>query len=226
MKIIDCVQGSPEWLAARCGKVTASRICDVLAKLKKGGEPSCRRDYRIQLVAEILTGQTEDQYVSKEMEWGTANEPFARASYEIAKNVMVEQVGFVLHPRIDRAGGSPDGLVGDDGGLEIKCPKTTTHIEWLLADVVPEEHQGQLLFNMACADRSWWDFCSYDPRLPEQYRLFVKRMHRDDTRIAEIEKEVEQFLLEVDSLILSLPCGDGRSAVERQMEATLAMVNR
>jgi len=227
MRTIKCVQGSAEWLEVRRGKITASRIADVLAVLKKGGEGAGRRNYRIEQIAERLSGRSEDHYVSPEMEWGSEFEPIARSAYEIATESMVDTVGFVLHPTFDFAGASPDGLVGKDGGLELKCPKTTTHIKWLMAGVVPEEHQDQCLWNMACCQRQWWDFMSYDPRLPEGLRVFMVRMPRDDERIAEIESEVEKFNGEIEAAIESLggipkerpaPPVDTRPAYEQCME--------
>jgi hypothetical protein len=131
------------------------------------------------------------------MEWGNECEPFARAAYEIGCDVMADSVGFILHPTFDYSGASPDSLIGTDGGLEVKCPKTTTHIKWMQAGGVPEEHQAQCLWNMACAGRAWWDFVSYDPRLPDGLKIFIVRMDRDDARIAEIEAEVIQFNQEV-----------------------------
>ena len=199
MRVVDCEQGTAQWLDVRRGKITASRIADVLDVLKKGGEGASRRNYRIELIAERLTGRSEDHYTSPEMMWGTDCEPFARAAYEIGTGVMVDTVGFVLHTAFDFAGSSPDGLVGSDGGLEIKCPKTTTHLKWMLAGVVPEEHQAQCLWNMACCERSWWDFMSYDPRLPDGLRIFIVRMQRDNERIAQIQDEVMRFNNEVDS---------------------------
>ncbi len=209
MRVIDCDQGSAQWLEARRGKITASRIADVLSVLKRGGESSERRNYRVELIAERLSGRAEDHYTSPEMVWGTEYEAFARTEYEMATGVMVDTVGFILHPTIDYAGASPDGLIGADGGLEIKCPKTTTHIKWILAGGLPEEHEAQCLWNMACAGRSWWDFASYDPRLPDGLKLFTVRMHRHDSRIALIEEEVCRFNAEVDSV-----CGQLRGLVK------------
>lgn len=204
MRTIKCTQGSAEWLDIRRGKITASRISSVLAVLKKGGEGADRRNYRIEQIAERLSGRSEDHYVSPEMEWGTEFEPIARSAYEIATESMVDTVGFVLHPTFDYAGSSPDGLVGDDGGLELKCPKTTTHIKWLMDGKVPEEHQAQCLWNMACCERKWWDFMSFDPRLPDGLKIFIARMERDDERIAAIESEVVRFNDEVEAAIAQL----------------------
>lgn len=203
---IDCEQLSTEWMLTKHGKVTGSRIAEALAVLtRKSGEAACRFNYKIELVSEILTGRSTDKYVSKEMDWGIENEPFARALYEIRHDVTVEQVGFYVHPTIERSGASPDGLVGDDGMAQIKCPNTTTHLVYMLANEVPEEYQPQMLWEMACAERQWSDFVSYDPRLPEHLQLFVKRFPRDNERIAEMESGVLRFLAEVDEMLAKLP---------------------
>ena len=200
MKVVDFEQGSAEWLAVRAGKVTASRIADVMAKIKTG-EAAARRDYRAQLVAEILTGKPqEDGYINAEMQWGLEQEVFARAAYEVSKGVLVDEVGLVLHPTIDRAGASPDGFAGAIG-LEIKCPKTATHLQYLLDGTAPAKYQPQMLWQMACMGTEATDFVSFDPRLPEQYRLFVVRFQRDDKRIEEMEAEVRDFLSGVDKML-------------------------
>jgi putative phage-type endonuclease len=205
MKVIDCLQGSPEWLQARCGRVTSSRVADVLAKPKRGtGELQARANYRIELVSEILSNRVTEKYVSAEMLWGIEQEMFARTAYEIQRNTSVDLVGFVLHPEIERGGASPDGLVGDFGLVEFKCPKTNTHIGCLLDEVVPEDYQPQMLWQMACTERSWCDFVSYDPRLPEQYQLFVRRLMRDEARISEMEREARLFLGEVEDTVKKL----------------------
>lgn len=206
MRIIDCKQRSPAWLEARCGKVTASNIHAVIAVLKrKEGEAQIRKDYKARLVCETLTGRCMENYVSDAMQWGIINEGLARSLYEIRCDVETQEVGFVLHPTIDRAGCSPDGLLLPNGGLEIKCPNTTTHLDYILADAVPAEYQPQLLWNMACCEMEWWDFASYDPRMPEHLQLFVKRLERDEKRISEIKAAVIQLLTEVDELIARLP---------------------
>jgi len=203
VKILDFPQGSAEWLASRAGKVTASRISDVLAKIKSG-EATARRDYKAQIVAEILTGKPQEEgFVNDAMRWGTENEPFARAAYEVARGVLVDQVGLVLHPEIDRAAASPDGLA-NEGLVEIKCPKTATHLDYVLAGVVPEKYRNQMLWQMACTERQWCDFVSFDPRLPQDLQLFVVRMERDDKAVKEMEKEVRKFLDEVDEVIEKL----------------------
>ena len=201
-------QRSPEWMQMRIGRVTASRVSDVMAKLKrKEGEAESRKSYKAEIVSEILTGRMAEHYVSKSMEWGVENEILAKAAYEMARDVAVDDVGFAVHDHIDRFGASPDGLV-DDGLIEIKCPNTTTHIDYLLAGVVPTEYQPQMLAEMACTGRRWVDFISFDPRLGKKHQLFVRRFHWDDERILAMEKEVEQFLSEVDELLSRLAMDD------------------
>lgn len=203
MRIIDFPQGTDEWLASRAGKVTASRIADVMAKIKTG-ESAARRDYRAQIIAEILTGKPQgDTFTNAEMQWGTETEPFARSAYEVAEGILVDSVGLVLHPTIDRAAASPDGLAGD-GLLEIKCPKTSTHLQYLLDGVAPAKYQPQMLWQLACTERPYCDFVSFDPRLPSDLQLFKVRFERDDKRIAEMEAAVLAFLAEVDATIAKL----------------------
>lgn len=204
MNVIDFPQGSDEWLASRAGKVTASRIGDVMAKIKSG-EAAARRDYRAQIVAEILTGRPQESgFSNAEMQWGTETEPLAREAYEVKEGALVEQVGLVIHPTIDRSGASPDGLVDEDGLVEIKCPKTATHLQYLIDGVAPSKYQLQMLWQMACTGRAWCDFVSFDPRLPDDLQFFKVRFPRDDKRIKEIETEVKAFLGEVDATIQQL----------------------
>ncbi len=196
-------QGSPEWYAERCGLVTASRIADVIARVKSGWGAS-RANYAAQLVAERLTGRIEDRYVSPEMRWGTETEPLARAAYAFITDEHVEEVGFVRHPAIEMAGASPDGLVGADGLVEFKCPNTSTHIDTLLGVGLPDKYYVQMQWQMVCTDRAWTDFVSFDPRLPESMRLFIRRVYRDEKRIAELESVVRGFLAEVDRIVTQL----------------------
>lgn len=219
MRVIKCEQNTAEWLEIRRGKITASRICDVMAILTraskngKAGEPAAARiNYRIELMAERLTGRVGDHYVTPEMEWGHEHEGRARDAYEIAHDVMASKVGFILHPTLDYSGSSPDSLVGADGGLEIKCPKSETHLKWMMADEVPEEHRDQMQYNMLCGERDWWDFMSYDPRQPEGLRIFIKRLMRDNERIADIENnviglndEIEEAMSKLGARIVHLP---------------------
>jgi putative phage-type endonuclease len=196
-------QGSDQWFAARIGKVTASRVADVLAKTKSGYSTS-RDNYMAQLVCERLTGQREEFFTSAAMQHGTDTEPLARAAYESLKDVLVDEVGFVPHPSIIMAGASPDGLVSDDGLLEIKCPNTATHIDTLLTQTVPGKYNTQMQFQMACTDREWCDFVSFDNRLPEELQLFVKRVPRDNMYIKLMEDEIVKFLNELDIKIAQL----------------------
>lgn len=201
----EIIQGSTEWFYQRLGKVTASRVADVIAKTKTGYSAS-RENYMAQLVVERLTQTKAESYTNAAMQWGTDQEPFARAAYEAAQGVMVEEVGFVPHPTIEWAGASPDGLVGGEGeGLvEIKCPNTATMIETLLSQKVPGKCITQMQFQMACTGRKWCDYVSFDPRMPAKAQLFVRRVDRDDEYIAEIEAEIVKFLAEVESQVQKL----------------------
>ncbi len=207
--IHDIEQGSEAWHAIRCGRVTASRMSDALAEIKKG-EAASRRNYRAELVCEILTGIPVDAYVSKEMQWGRDNEQFARTAYELQQDLEVNPAGFAVHDSIPRFGASPDGLVGSDGVLEIKCPNTSTHLECWLTGGIPTEHFPQMRAELACTGRAWVDFVSFDPRLPRHLQLFVKRFHRDAPKIAELEKQVKIFLAEVDGVLARLSHGADR----------------
>ncbi len=196
-------QGSEEWLKIRLGKVTASRISDVIAKTKSGWGAS-RGNYMAELIAERLTGTPAEKYVNGPMQWGTEREPDARAAYEFLHDATVTQVGFLPHPSIAMSGASPDGLVGDGGMVEIKCPNTATHIETIMGQAVPAKYVAQMQWQMRCADRGWCDFVSYDPRLPEAMSLFVKRVDYNYEFISETEKLVTEFLAELDAKLASL----------------------
>jgi len=196
-------QRSEEWFQARIGKATGSRIADVVAKTKTGYGAS-RANYMGQLIAERLTGEPAESYTNAAMQWGIDTEPYARSAYEFYYNTEVDLVGFVDHPRIDMSGASPDGRVGSDGMLELKCPNTATHIETLLTGKVADKYVIQMLWQMACDEREWCDFGSFDPRMPEEMRLFVKRVYRDDKRIKELESEIEKFLEELENKIVQL----------------------
>jgi putative phage-type endonuclease len=193
-------QNSPEWHAARCGRVTASRIADMLAKTESGWGAS-RANYKAQLVAERLTGSVADRYTNAAMQWGTDMEPEAVAAYAFYHGADPAPVGFVPHPTIAMAGASPDRLIGDDGLIEVKCPNTATHIETLLEGAVPGKYRLQMMWQMACTGRQWCDFVSFDLRMPEDMRLFVRRIERCPVTIADIEKEVRIFLAEIDDTV-------------------------
>lgn len=196
-------QRSPEWFAQRNGKVTASRVSDVIAKTKTGYSAS-RENYMAQLVVERITGQVAESYTNASMQWGTDQEPFARAAYEAAQGVMVEEVGFIPHPTISMSGASPDGLVGDDGCVEIKCPNTAQMIDALLTQSVPHKYLVQIQWQLACTGRAWADYVVFDPRMPKKAQLFVKRVERDQKLIDELESEIKKFLAEVDEKVSKL----------------------
>jgi hypothetical protein len=210
MRVVDCQQSSPEWLQARTGRITASEVGDATSFLvragkegRKAGDSSGTRDtFKLALAGEILTGKAAETFVSKWMERGTALEGDARIAYELQFDCFVEQVGFVIHPTIDRSGASPDGLVGDDGGLEIKCPKIETHIKYIIAGGLPKEYEPQVMWNLACTERKWWDFISFCPDMKDPgLRIFKHRVHRNEARIAELAEGVQKTLAEVDDLV-------------------------
>lgn len=193
-------QRTTEWFQARLGKVTSSRVADVIAKTKTGYSAS-RENYMAQLVVERMTNKISESYTNAAMEWGVANEKFARAAYELKMGVMVDETGLVDHPTIPMAGASPDGLVGEDGLVEIKCPNTATHIDTLLTQTVPAKYNTQMQFQMACTGRQWCDFVSFDPRMPQKAQIFIKRVLRDDLFIKEVESEIKKFLAEVSAKV-------------------------
>jgi putative phage-type endonuclease len=196
-------QQSNEWFTARLGKVTASRVADVIAKTKTGYSAS-RDNYMAQLICERLTGQKGESFTNAAMEHGTQTEPLARSAYENARNLLVKEVGFINHPRIEMSGASPDGLVADDGLVEIKCPNTATHIDTLLSGKVPTKYITQMQWQMLCCQRKWCDFVSFDNRLPEHLQLFVQEVEFDPEYAAMLEKEVVLFLTELDNKVAKL----------------------
>lgn len=197
------VQGSPEWHQARLGKVTASKVADVMARTKSG-YAATRANYAAQLIIERLTGQPTECFTNDAMRWGTEKEPEARRAYAFRTDNDVTEVGFVDHPVISLSGASPDGLIGDDGLLEIKCPNTATHLDTLQTGAPPSKYVSQMQWQMASTGRQWCDFVSYDPRLPEDFRIFIARVERDDETIAQMETEVVAFLAEIDARINEL----------------------
>lgn len=194
--MIELVQGSEEWRSARAGKVTASRFCDVMAKIRTG-EAASRRDYRWELLTERLTGVPCEGYTNRAMEWGVLHEPEARELYEAETGNLVERVGLIPHPDHPMIACSPDGLIEADGGQEIKCPySSVVHVQTLKGGM-PPEHRAQVQGALWITKRKWWDFVSYDPRMPEGLRLYVERISRDEDYIAKLASEVVQFEAEV-----------------------------
>jgi len=188
--VTDVQQGSEEWKTLRLGKITASRVSQVMGK--------SRQNFLAIIAAERISKQAES-FTNAAMQWGIDTEPFAREAYEARNGVKVVQVGFCLHPTIKDAGASPDGLVGDDGLIEIKCPNTSTHVGTLIDQKAPTKYIPQIQFQMACTGRQWCDFVSFDPRIEQSF--FQIRVERDSEYIEKMEKEVSEFLEEVDRLV-------------------------
>lgn len=193
-------QQSEEWFTARIGRVTGSRVKDVMAK-GRGKEPSAtRKNYMMELLCERLTGSRSESFTSAAMQRGTDLEPFARMAYELDRGLMVVETGLILHPQIDGFGASPDGLSGNAGLLEIKCPNTATHVATLQSGRHDSQYEWQMLAQMACTGREWVDFVSFDDRLPEQLQYACFRFERDDSRINDMESEIRAFLEELADL--------------------------
>ena len=196
-------QGSQEWLAARAGSLGASQVADAIARTKSGWGAS-RASVMASLITERLTGKPAETYTNAAMAWGTQTEPDARAAYEFMRDVDVELVGIVKHPRIIGSHASPDGLVGDNGLIEIKCPSSSTHIETLLTGAIPGKYMTQMMWQMACTGREFCDHVSFDPRLPTSMQLWIKRVERDPRAISELEEQVQEFLAELDAKVKAL----------------------
>ena len=197
-------QRTPEWFAERLGKITASRIADVVGKTKSGSYGAARKNYMAELLCQRLTGQQEEKFTSTAMQHGTDTEPAARAMYMLETGTDVTETGFIPHPVIAMSGASPDGLVGEDGLIEIKCPNTATHLEFLQSRKPKHEYLLQMQWQMACTGRQWCDFVSYDDRLPEKLAYRCIRIPRDDKLIAELEEEAVKFLTELDKTVRQL----------------------
>jgi len=204
MIVIDAEQGSPEWHQARAGKVTASRIGDIMRRTKTGVS-AMRATYIGELVAERLSGHVStDGYVSAAMQHGIDTEDSARAFYEFERGASLARVGFVLHPKIEMSGASPDQLVNHDGLIEVKCPQSKQHIATLRGEPIADDYVKQMQWQLACTGRAWCDFVSFDPRLPPEMQMFVRRFERDDKMIAEITVAVVSVLAEVDAIVADL----------------------
>ena len=196
-------QGSPEWFAQRLGKVTASRVADVVAKTKSGYSTS-RANYMTELALERITGQRQEGFTNAAMQWGTETEPLARAAYEAETGEIVDEVAMINHPTIAMTGASPDGLVGANGLIEIKCPNSATHMETLLSGKPAGKYITQMMWQMACTGRKWCDFASFDPRFPQHLQLFTTRVMRDDVMVKSLENEVIAFLAELEAMVSQL----------------------
>lgn len=211
------IQGSPEWLQARCGNATASEFASILAK----GQGKMRAAYLRRIVAERLTGKPCETYRNSHMDRGQEQEPHARLAYEAATGNLVEIVGFLKHPEL-AAGCSPDGLIDADGGSEIKSVIPTVQVDTLLSGSYPSEHKAQVQGNLWITKRQWWDFVSFCPDMQKpDHRLYVYRVYRDEDYIAALEKEVRGFLRDVDQMVDMLL---GRDTLADQLRASIAKV--
>lgn len=201
---INLEQGSDEWKQARLGHVTASNMAEVMSKGKGTAEAVGRYKYKVRLVAERLTMTASESYTNAAMQWGVEQEQFACIAYEAQKETFVDKIGFVLHPDIKWLGVSPDRIVGHEGLIEVKCPNTTTHLDYLFENKVPAEYYKQIQCQLWVTGRQWCDFVSYDPRLPKRNQLLIVRTERDESLIKEMEAETLKFLAEVETLIIKL----------------------
>lgn len=202
---IELEQGSPGWLAARCGSLGASSIEGLMAKSRKKGEESAgRKNLRTRLVLERITGKPLTTFKTAAMEQGNELEDDARRLYAFTQGVSVEQVGLVQHATIEHAHASPDSLVGDDGGLEIKCPEPSAHKDTLMGAKVKRGYVLQMQWGMACTGRKWWDFVSYNPDFPPEMQLHVERFYRDSAQIVEIETQARLMMVETQKEIAEL----------------------
>lgn len=199
-------QNSVEWLMARRGRITASRCGDVIGKSEKTKKYYAeRQNYLWELVVEHITGRSAERYVTPAMEWGIEQQPFAEAAYEMREGASIDSVGLIIHPEMEYFACSPDGLLGDDGLIEIKCPTTRVHLEYMKGGTVPEQYIPQMNAEMACMpEREYCDFVSFDPRVPFGMQLFVRRHYRDRERIAELEQEVKKFQAELAYELMEL----------------------
>lgn len=198
-------QQSPQWLKERCGLLTASRMADAMEFLKGGKESQARKKYKIELVAERMTDTMVSRFVTDAMQWGIEQEESARARYEEATGNLVQKCGFAIHGDIPCFGASPDGLVGTDGLVEIKCPTTSTYVEWVSGGVVPAQHVPQMLAQLAVTGRKWVDFFAYDPRIKvREAQVFLRRFEPTEKDIADVEGFAKNFLAEVEALFFSI----------------------
>jgi putative phage-type endonuclease len=186
----EVAQGTPEWILARLGCGTASRANDMCA----AESTAAYQNYLWELVAERETAQPAESYVNSDMERGTALEPIARAAYEAHTGTFVTQTGFWLHPEIPYFGASPDGLVGDDGLIEIKCPRTSTHLRYRAEGKVPTKYKRQMMCQLVCTGRKWVDFVSFDDRVRQAKQLFVVRFEPKQEEIDEMMEQIKKFL--------------------------------
>ena len=196
-------QGTDEWLKARLGWTTGSRIVDIMPGVK-GKYLASRKNYMAEKVIEILTDESPEHFVSEAMQWGTDTEPLARSAYEAITGNFVDEDGFVPHPTIPKLGASPDGIVNPDGCIEIKCPNSANHLSTILGSLIKRDYIFQMQCEMMCLDKQWCDFISYDPRMPDNLQIFIQRIPRDEVMITEIEMEVKKFQGELQEMLAKI----------------------
>lgn len=200
MKIYhDIIQGSEEWYQLRLGRVTASNFSKALA----GGTGATRKDYMLDLIVELDRNEAAERIVTQAMQWGTDTEAEAREYYEQLNGVAVDQVGFV--ERDEFVGASPDGLIGDKGMIEIKCPNSRTQVKYKRAGKLPSTYKAQVQGLLWVCEREWIEFVSFDPRLT-QYKYFRKRIYRDEDYIKELHTKIVMFVTEMQSIIAKDAC--------------------
>jgi putative phage-type endonuclease len=229
--IFSCVQQTPEWLQLRCGRVTASRVKDVMDFTAKGLPSAKRTGYLYEIVCERMTGLAAEHFVSPAMDWGSETEALAAESYEVHTGFEALKIGLATHPEIEMFAASPDRLVNAEWLLEIKCPMPGTHVKWIQGQVVPEDHRLQCYAEMACWGMDRVDFMSFDPRPASRYQRFIRTLERNDKIIAEIEAGVRRFLDEADEIMAELdrlcpedgqpPAQRAASAVKEQLKKSL-----
>ena len=199
----DIAQRTAEWHAMRCGKVTASRVSDVMSKTKAGWSKA-RETYMFEILAERLTGIQEEGFASYAMKRASEMEPEARDFYAFSRDADIELVPFIDHSDIAMYGCSPDGLVGDDGLIEIKCLDAKNHITVMETGEIDKKYMAQMQSQMDCTDRKWCDFVSYDPRFPADLRMCVIRVPRDNGLIGDMRSMVKEFIADIDKRVLRL----------------------
>ena len=224
MNVLGIYYPQAEWYKARIGMVTSSKVHDAITKRQRGGthDLADRRKLKMQMISEMLTGETTEHYVSQAMDWGVENEPRARAEYEYRTGRNVEQLGIVMHPTNPRAAATADGWVAPNGILEIKCPETYTHLEYLASGQIPSDYLDQINWQMACCgpEIEWCDFVSYDPRIEaDDLQMLIVRHERDEKRIAEMEDLVGEFLSELIQLFEQIKRPKGQTLESKLRES-------
>lgn len=226
MNVLNIFYPQAEWYQARIGLVTSSKVHDAITPRQKGGthELAARRNLKMQMISEMLTGCTTEHYVSAAMDWGVATEPKARNEYEYRCGASADALGLVMHPTNPRAAATADGIVSPNGILEIKCPETYTHLEYLASGAIPKDYLNQINWQMACCgpEIEWCDFVSYDPRIEaEELQMLVVRHERDNKRIAEMEAAVDDFLAELIALFEQIKRGAKLPTIEDKLRASI-----